>query len=459
MCRRLAEKLASVLADRQILRDPDLLRSYESDWTGRYQGHAALVLLPTRTEEVAAAMRICHDLDVEVVAQGGNSGLVGGGVPRDGQVVMSLSRMQNMQPVDEAAMQVVADAGVPLSRLQTHVRAHGLDVGIDFAARDTATLGGIAATNAGGTRVVRYGTARRHIAGLEAVLPDGQVVTRLSGMPKDNVGYDLRHLLIGSEGTLAVITRLQVQLHPIVRHRATALLAVDSLDRAVTLTSRLCRDLEDLESLEVFFRDGVELVRRHHSLPLPIAGDRPVYLLVECAGRHDPTDALLEWLEREPEAADAVMAVDEKDRARLWRYREAHTEAINAHGVPIKLDVSVPLAGIADFERRLRAVRAASFPELMMVLFGHLAEGNLHINLVGEPASPEDAVVEEILRLVADCDGSIGAEHGVGQAKSRWITLSRSRSEIAVMRAVKQALDPRGVLNPGILFPPTSVQA
>jgi FAD/FMN-containing dehydrogenase len=194
-------------------------------------------------------------------------------------------------------------------------------------------------------------------------------------------------------------------------------------------------------------------VCRHTGLPAPLQERSEVYLLVECAGRRDPGPELLHCLESLPEARDAVVAMDTKDRARLWTYRESHPEAVGALGVPIKLDVSVPIAGVADFERRLRKLCAGLFPGLQLVVFGHLAEGNLHVNLVGGAGPDAEAVVAEVLQLVADCDGSIGAEHGIGQAKSPWMALSRSPAELAVMRRIKRSLDPQGMLNPGILFP------
>jgi FAD/FMN-containing dehydrogenase len=282
-------RLASTLPPNRVVQDPERLASYESDWTRRYRGRAGLVVLPETTEEVSLVMRTCHELQVPVVPQGGNTGLVGGGVPRSGEVVVSLSRMQGVEPVDAASGQVTVEAGVTLSSLQQHVRARGFDVGIDFAARDSATLGGIAATDAGGERVVRYGKARRHIAGLEAVLASGEVITRLTGLPKDNVGYDLRHLLVGSEGTLGVITRLRIQLTPLVPCRATALLAVGSLEDAVAVTSRVRHELETLESVELFFDEGLDLVCRHVGLPAPMPERHDVYLLIECADRRDPT--------------------------------------------------------------------------------------------------------------------------------------------------------------------------
>jgi FAD/FMN-containing dehydrogenase len=366
--------------------------------------------------------------------------------------------LTDLGAVDPVSRQVTAGAGVTLARLQQHVRPAGLDVGVDLAARESATLGGLVATNAGGEKVLRHGSMRAQVAGLEAVLPDGSVISRLAGLPKDNTGYDLPMLLSGSEGTLAVVTTVRVRLVPVLPSRTVALLAVDGTEAALAALAGLTERLPALEGAELFYAGGLELVRRHTGLPAPIAGEHPAYLLVEVAGRADPTDLLLEALEEVSGAGgvrDAVLATDAPARERLWRYREAHTEAINAEGVPVKLDVAVPATALADVVARLPGAVQAACPGATTVVFGHLNEGNLHVNVLGAAGSTEaeHAVEEAVLRLVVAEGGSISAEHGVGRAKVDWLPLSRSPQEIAVMRAIKQALDPAGLLNPGVLLP------
>lgn len=449
----LASDLAAVVGPAHVMSDPELRARYETDWTGRFSGCAALVARPADTGEVAGALRACRAAGAVVVPQAGNTGLVGGGVPRGGEVVLSLSRLTGLEPVDPLAGQVLAGAGVTLEALQAHAREAGFDFAVDYAARSAATVGGMVATNAGGVHVLRYGTMRAQVMGLEAVLADGSILRRLTGLVKDNAGYDLPGLIVGSEGTLAVITRVLLRLVPRLPSRATALIAVDGTQEALDLYIALRERLDSLEALEVFYADGLELVLSHTRASSPFAEDHPAYVLVECAAREDPLDELAAAVDEAGGTRDVAVAQDPRQRGALWALREGHTEAINAAGVPHKLDVSLPLASLAEFERRVRARVEEVAPEAQTILFGHLGDGNLHVNVLGPDA--EDEVVDEaVLHLVSECDGSISAEHGVGVAKRRWLELTRSPEEIAVMRAVKTALDPDGLLNPGVLFEP-----
>jgi FAD/FMN-containing dehydrogenase len=447
----LLEALRRVVGDAHVLDDPALVASYESDWTGRFHGSASCVVRPATTGEVAGVVSACAAAGVPVCVQGGNTGLVGGSVPVDGAVLISTRRLDEIESIDEYAAQVTVGAGCPLVSLQKAVRAVGLDVGVDFAARDSCTIGGMVATNAGGERVLRYGTMRAQVVGVEAVLADGAVVGRLTGLPKDNTGYDLASLLAGSEGTLAVITRLRLRLVALLNERSVALVAVAGVADAVELVRRV-RSLASLEAAELFFADGLALVRDHAGLPAPFSTEHPVYVLFECAGRSDPTDDLLEVLEGSDDLVlDATLASDARGRQALWAYRESHTESINAVGVPVKLDVAVPLASFAAATAEIPLVVADAAPGARVILFGHVNEGNLHVNVL-DVGDHGDAVTDAVLKLVASFDGSISAEHGVGRAKRDWLLLSRSRQEVAAMRAVKEALDPQGLLNPGVLF-------
>ncbi|MFI9612947.1 FAD-binding oxidoreductase [Streptomyces sp. NPDC052023] len=451
---RLARQLSAVAGPAHVLTDPALCASYETDFTGRYRGRARLVVRPADTAQVAEVLRLCRAAGVPVVPQGGNTGLVGASVPTpDGdEVVLSLRRLDGVGEVDPAVGQVTVGAGVVLSGLHRHVASYGLQFGVDLAARDSATLGGMIATNAGGERVVRYGTTRANVTGLEAVLADGTVLDRLAGLPKDNTGYDLTNLLIGSEGTLAVVTRARLRLVPLLPERVTVLVGLGSLEAALGLVARL-RVLDSLELAEFFMAEGLALVLRTSGLPAPFRTSYPVYLLVECAGRRDPAEELAEVLhaaEQAGELGETAVASADADRRRLAAYRERHTESVNAVGVPLKLDVTVPHGELAGFVADLPGVLAGRGRPY---LFGHLAEGNLHVNLLEVAAEDEDAVTGAVLERVAAVGGSISAEHGVGRAKARHLHLSRSEAEIAVMRSVKAALDPGGVLNPGAVLP------
>jgi FAD/FMN-containing dehydrogenase len=389
---------------------------------------------------------------VPVCVQGGNTGLVGASVPVDGAVLLSTARMKSIGEVDAVSAQVTVDAGVTLAALQQHIRPLGLDFGVDFAARESCTIGGMVATNAGGERVMRYGTMRAQLLGVEAVLPDGTVVSRLTGLPKDNTGYDVVSLLAGSEGTLGVVTKLRLRLVPLLTSRAVALVAVDDTAAAVALVHALRDRLPSIEAAELFYADGLALVREQTGMTAPFAEEHPAYVLVECAGRVDPSDELLGALETVDGIRDATVATDPRGRHALWAYRESHTEAINAAGVPVKLDVAVPLPSLAACVDDLPGRIDGAAPKARTILFGHVNEGNVHVNVL-DAVDEAEAVSDAVLEVVASYGGSISAEHGVGRAKRAWLHLSRSPEEIAMMRAIKNALDPRGLLNPGVLLP------
>jgi FAD/FMN-containing dehydrogenase len=458
--------LIDVVGRHHVLTDPELCASYETDWTGRFAGRAAAVVRPGSTDEVAAVLALLDGAGRPVVPQGGNTGLVGGGVPLHGEVVLSLRRLSDIGPVDAAAGQITAGAGATAAAVDVAAAGAGLAFGVDLAARDSATVGGMAATNAGGLRMLRYGGMRAQTAGVEAVLADGRVVSHLGGLSKDNTGYDLAGLLAGSEGTLAVITRLRLRLVPRLEHRTTGLLAFADADTALAALVALRRRLpETLEAVELFLAGGVALVCGHLGIGPPFGRLDPVYLLVEVAAAHDPTDELAEAVvdavgER---ALDGAVEAEPAGRARLWRYREAHTEAINAAGVPLKLDVTLPAGELGRFLADVPAAVEGVAAGARCVLFGHAADGNVHVNVLGVDVlgagagagegGPAAAVEDAVLRLVARLGGSISSEHGIGAAKRRWLHLNRSPAEIDTFRAIKRALDPAGILNPHVLLP------
>jgi FAD/FMN-containing dehydrogenase len=451
-----AERLAAVVGASQVLTDPETRRSFEVDWTGRFGGPSCIVVRPGSTAEVSEVVKICRDMPI--VTQGGNTGLVGGGVPwqsqpdQPGPVVLSTTRLDDLQPVDRVAAQVTAGAGVTLARLQSHATQARLNFPVDLAARDTATVGGMVATNAGGLHVLRYGTMRAQVVGLEAVLADGSVLTRMSGLVKDNTGYDISQLLVGSEGTLGVITAARLRLVAAHDEKVVALLGFAGTAEALAAVDVLRRNVEGLQAAEIFFEDGLDLVRSHARLAAPLPQSWPAYLVVEAAALDDPSEQMYGALSELdlPDTATAV-ATDPAGQARLWAYREHHTEAVSSIGIPHKLDVTLPQSRLADFEHAVRKVVADAAPGSRLVLFGHIGDGNLHVNVVG-PDPEDEAVDDAVLRLVAEMDGSISAEHGVGRAKARWLGLSRSESERSAMLKVKRALDPRGTMNPGVLF-------
>ncbi len=453
MSHALVDALRAIVGDRHLLTDAALRASYETDWTRRFSGTALAVVRPASTDEVAAVLRACADAGVGVVPQGGNTGFVGGSVPRAGEVVLSLLRLTEIDAVDADAGEVTAGAGATLASVQARARSAGWEVGVDLGARDSATIGGMVATNAGGIRVLRHGPMRRQIVGFEAVLPDGRILRRLPGMAKDNTGYDLAGLVAGSEGTLAVITRVQLRLVPRLVQRAVALAGFVEVEDAVAAAAHLRRELGSLMALELFTDAGLELVMRHARVSPPFAERRPAYLLVEAGSDEaDPTDSLVEQLGRiGVEDAATALATDSAGRERLWALRERHTEVINAEGVPHKLDVSVPLSSYAELVGRAPEVAAAAHPGARTIVYGHVGDGNLHVNVLG-PDAEDEAVDDAVLALVIDLGGSVSAEHGIGVAKVEWLERDRGADTVAAMRALKAAWDPAGIMNPGVLF-------
>jgi FAD/FMN-containing dehydrogenase len=448
----LISALQAVVGERQVLVDADLRAGYETDWTGRWHGESLAVVRPADTREVSAVLRACVEHRVAVVTQGGNTGLVGGATPagRLPQIVLSMRRLDSLGDVDPALMQLPCGAGVTLAALQQAADDAGLQAGLDLAARDSATVGGLAACNAGGLQAVRYGTARRRITGLEAVLADGSVVRRMSGLRKDNAGYDLASLLIGSEGTLGVITQVLWSLVPRFSDRALALVAIDTVGEAVDAARELLARLPSLELLELIDEPSIRLSLQH----LPGEPPAPVtaaWVLVGCASSGDAQEELAEALVASGLGDRAVVAVDATRRQRLLSIRESLTETIAAAGVPHKLDIGVPLAALASFLDELPAVVAAAAPAARTFVYGHLGDGNLHINLLG-PAPDDESADEAVLQLAARSGGTITAEHGVGRHKPPYLSLVRSDAEIAAMVAIKRALDPEGILNPGVIL-------
>jgi FAD/FMN-containing dehydrogenase len=414
-----------------------------ADWTGRFRGSTPAVVRPGSGTQVQAVLALCNDAGLEVVPQGGNTGLVGGGIPLHGEVVLSLSRLRQLDPVDPEACQVTADAGVTL---QTVATAHpDLEFGVTIASRGTATVGGAVAANAGGLRVLRYGSMRAQLRGIEAVLADGTVVSHLSGLTKDNTGYDYGSLITGSEGTLAVVTRARLQLVPRITDPVTAIIGLESLAEVHALARRAVRRVPGLVSAEFFTRAGLEILRDKAGLPYPLTPDSSVYLLLEAFGPGS-FDDMAEVIGDRP----AAVGDSASGRARLWAYRERHPEAAGFLGVPIKLDVSAPAARWVTLAESVAAAVANVDPAAKVITYGHVADGNVHVNIV--PGRAADGRHEDaVFTLVASLGGSISAEHGIGALKSRWLPLARTESELALFARIRRALDPRGTLNPYVL--------
>jgi FAD/FMN-containing dehydrogenase len=447
----LAGALGEIVGGEHVLTAPDMTASYATDWTRRFRGEALLVVRPADAEQVARTVSRCADAGVGLVPQGGNTGLVGGGVPRGApMVVLSTRRLDRLEPVDEAAMQVTLGVGVTMANWRRHARAVGLDAPVDFASRDSATVGGAVATNAGGSRVVRFGTMRAQVAGVSAVLADGSRVGSLAGLPKETAGLHWPSLLCGSEGSLAVLTAVRLRVVPWYRHTATALLATAGLDEAVALLADLRAGVPHLDAVELILPEAMTLVADHLGAAPPAgAGDERVgaYVVVECADHDDPTDELAAAVAGAAGVLDAAVTTEGPARDRLLAFRDRIAEAIAAQGVPLKLDVAVPVATLGGLVAEAR--RSVAHHGGRLVPFGHLAEGNVHLNVLD--AGDTEAITADVLRAAAERGGTISAEHGIGIAKAGWLHLIRSPAELAAAAAVKRALDPSGILNPGVL--------
>ena len=423
---------------------------YATDWTRRYSAPSCTVVRPLSTDEVATVIRLAIEHSVALVPQGGNTGLVGGGVPHRGEVVVSLEAMRAIGAVDTAARQVTAEAGVTIERVHEVAGLAGLRYPVDFGARGTATVGGSVATNAGGVNVLRYGMTRHQLVGIEAVLGTGEVVSHLGGLVKDNTGYDLGALLCGSEGTLGIVTKARLRLVPAPSQRATFLIGAADLDTAMRCSTALTSALDCIDAAELMLGSGVDLVVRVAGLANPLPG-HDAYLLVECSADTDPTEAAGRSLAG-IDGIEVVAASTAQQHRDLWRLREEHTPSINTLGPPIKFDVTVPVGSVPDFVNALHSNAKLSGNGRSLVVFGHAADGNLHVNVVGVAESDSEDVGDQVMALVAGNGGSVSAEHGIGVAKKRWLGFSRSAAEIAAMKAVKSALDPFGIMNPNVLF-------
>ena len=461
------ERLRARLGDPALyLDDPADTARYARDWIGKYVGVAPLVVRPRSTGEVAAVLAACAALDVPLVPQAGNTGMVGGGVPRAGEVVLSVERLNAIEAFDEASATVRVQAGVVLETLQGFLAERGCDMPVDLAARGSCQVGGMIATNAGGIKVLRYGHMREQVRGLEVVLADGSVVSGLNILRKNNTGLDLKQLFIGSEGTLGVITRAVLQVQPKPEAFQTALAGVASRDRLPALLQAARARFPRLSSLEFIDGRTVSYIRAvDPELRIPLSGDHASLVVIEeesAAGEaaDGAFAAGLESLLADGLIADAVIAGSGAQAQAIWRVREAPTEAVSRRGLTHKFDVTVPPGVIPAFLGEMEAL-AAGFEGVQVVLFGHLGDGNVHVNMAQEPGLPdadframETDLAQAIYGAVHARQGSISAEHGIGVMKRAYLPLARTPEEIALMRTLKGALDPKGILNPGVILTP-----
>ena len=462
--------LRAIVGETGLLTDAADMARYCEDWRHLYRRQALAVVRPGRTPEVAAVVRLCAGHGIPIVPQGGNTSMVGGAVPGpDGNaLILSLERMRAIRAIDPVDLTLTAEAGLTLAAAQQAAAASGALLPLSIASEGTAQLGGVIATNAGGNATLRYGNARDLVLGLEVVLPDGSVWNGLRRLHKDNTGYCLRQLFAGSEGTLGIITAAVLRLVPRPREVATGFCALPSPEAALALLTRLQHeDPASLAAFEYMSGPGVDLVLRHiPDTTLPLATRAPHYALVELASprRQAGLAALLESVLGEAleaqEIVDAAIAASEAQRAGLWRLREEHSEAQKREGASVKNDVSVPVSRVADLIRGATEACVRLIPGIRAMPFGHIGDGNIHFNLLAPDGADPDAflardhaIMDAVGGVVRSLDGSFSAEHGVGQLKSYMMPLWRGGAELATMRAIKRALDPHGIMNPGKVLP------
>ena len=450
------QEFQRIVGTTHALQEEALTAGYTTDWTGRFKGSSPMVLRPADTSEVSELVKVALRAGLSIVPQGGNTGLVGGSVPLHQEIVVSTLRMDHCEPVDALAQQVTVGSGVTLADAQSHVSSLNLEIGVDLAARDSCTIGGMIATNAGGINVVRYGPMRDQILGIEAVLSDGSIISHLEGLEKDNTGYNFPGLLAGSEGTLAIITKARLRLHPRLSERCSAMIAFRTVDDAVVATSQLRGALPTLQAVEVIFSEAMSLVSDHIGASVPVGAGSEAWLVVEVAASTDPTDELATAIGNlGPLAVDVAVGLDTATRNGLWQYREKITEAIATQGTPHNLDVTLGASRLSEFVNKDPALLSEVAGQATTVMFGHLGDGNVHVNILGANGiEPYEGVDDVVLNYVAQLGGSISAEHGIGTAKREFLHLNRSRAELAAIRAIKKGLAPRGVFNPNVLLPP-----
>jgi FAD/FMN-containing dehydrogenase len=437
--------------------EPAELLAYGTDWTRVHAPSPSLVCFPRTTDEVSRLLALCHAARIAVVPSGGRTGLAGGAVAKDGEVVLSLERMRALGEVDPLAMTVRVQAGAITEAVHAHCAPHGLTWPVDFASKGSSQVGGNIATNAGGVKVIRYGLTRQWVLGLEVVLATGEVLELNGALEKNNTGVDLRQLFIGSEGILGVITEATLKLARLPGRLDVLLFALPDLAAVLRLFGEARRGPFTISAYEFFTERCLARVRAHRKVREPFAAPSPFYVLLEVESL-DPA-ALEAWLaslaEREL-VTDATLAQDSTQARALWELREGISESLSATGLPHKNDIALPIAALGAFCAELEALFAETWPDFEVCVFGHIGDGNLHVNVMKPDRLDKAAFLafaheadRATFELVRRHRGSISAEHGVGLLKKEWLSYTRSEAELAIMRALKGVLDPRGILNPG----------
>jgi len=460
------EQLKTAAGPNGFSEDPNEIAPYLEEWRGRTHGKSALLLKPQSTEQVSAILAICHLTGTHIVPQGGNTGLVGGQIPLHGEVLLSLKRMNRIRDLSAPGMTLTAEAGVTLKQAQDAAAAEGFLFPLSLGSEGSCTIGGNISTNAGGNHVLRYGMMRALVLGLEVVLADGRVLPMLRSLHKDNTGYDLKQLFIGAEGTLGIVTAASLRLFTRPAQMVTAFTAVPSPTAALSLLGHMqSRTGGLLSSFELVSRPTLDLVLKNiPNTRDPLPNPSPWYVLMEVSGGAGAslealTQSALEDAMAQELVSDAVVAQSETQARSFWHMRETISEAEKREGVSIKHDVSVPVASIPRFIEEATALVVQKFTGARPICFGHMGDGNLHFNFNAPPDKDAEfsAQWDEMQLTVHDIvhrySGSISAEHGIGEMKREILPRYKSSEELDVMRAIKHALDPKNILNPGKTVP------
>ncbi|MFO0756982.1 MAG: FAD-binding oxidoreductase [Byssovorax sp.] len=440
-----------------LSRDPEDLATFGRDWTKVVDPHPAAIAFPRSTDEVSRLLRLCSAHNVAVVPSGGRTGLAAGAVASKGELVVSLDRMRKMDPVDLAGATVHVEAGAVTEAVHQHCAPHGLTWPVDFASKGSSQVGGNIATNAGGVKVIRYGLTRQWVLGLTVVLASGDVLTLNGALEKNNTGIDLRQLFIGSEGTLGIITEAVLKLTRMPGKLDVFLFAVPDLAAVLTLFREAKQGPFTIMAYEFFTERCLRRLRRHRNVRTPLEAESDYYVLLEVEqGEPEALEAWIASLFERELVTDGTLAQHSAQAAELWTLREGISESLSATGLPHKNDIALPIAALVPFCAELEGFFAENYPGWEIALFGHIGDGNLHVNVM----KPDDLSKEEFLAKTKTADpaifslvqkyrGSISAEHGIGLLKKPYLGYSRSPEEIALMRSIKRVLDPQNLMNPG----------
>jgi len=457
---QLLDKLITELGSSLVLSGNDSMERYAVDWSRENPCTPEVVLRPISTQQVSTILRLCNEAGQPVVTQGGMTGLAGGATPQPGEWVLSLEKMNGVVEVDADSMTLTARAGTPLETLQIAAREAGFMLPLDLGARGSCTIGGNIATNAGGNQVIHYGMTRALVLGLEVVMADGTIISSRNKLIKNNTGFDLKHLFIGSEGSLGVVTEAILRLFPAMSSRQSALCAMSDFSDVVALLKSMKRKLPVISSFEAmwasYYRHAVDVVKCRRD---PFEQQHNYYVLLESEGNDPAKDderfqaALFDELES-GRLVDAVLARSAQDRQDFWAIRDAVGEILRSIKHEANFDIGIPLSETESCISQIEADLNREFPGLFLLIFGHVGDGNIHLIATTGIEEDRDRIYDMVYRITGAHHGGIAAEHGIGMLKKPWLHLSRNQQEIALMRTLKAAFDPNNILNPGRVIGP-----